>query len=79
MPMKGLSTANQSETRHSGIERGLFMVMTRVVRRIDVSAEEIDDQCHGQDGNRVHDGCLVTKAKDGGDEGARLSRNFLCA
>ena len=79
IPMKGLSTANQSETRHSAIGRGLFMVMTCVVRRIDVSAEEIDNQCHSQDGNRVHGRCAVIKTKAGGDEGARLSRNFLCA
>ena len=73
--MTGLKTANQSETRHSAIERGLFMVMTRAgpvfFRRIDVSTEEIDDQCHGEDGDRVHGRFAVADAS--------VRRSFLCA
>ena len=46
-------------------------------RRIDVSAEEVDDQGHGEDGDRIHGRGGMMKVKAGGDEGARVRRNFL--
>lgn len=83
MPMNGLRTANHSETRHSAMERVSFMLMAArrpaFVRRIGVTAEKVDHQRHGENGNRVHGRCAIMKLKVGGDEGASVSRSFRWA